>query len=364
VALYRYWTYSLFYTLAELWGSVVTALAFWQLANDITKVTEARRFYAHFYLLANIAVFMAGYASRYFSQMRTTLAEGVDAWGVTLNYLTMLIVLCGLIVIGLYYYLTKFVLRDPSMLKPQEEKSMRKAKLKMSMGESIKFLMSSPYLGLIAVLVLCYGICINFAEVTWKYQVHLQYPTENEYNAFMGLLYMAMGAVTFVIILIGSSVVRILGWKKGAMATPVMLGISSLLFFGFVIFSDQLSSLTAFFGTTPLMLAVVFGLIQNVLSKSTKYALFDPTKEMAYIPLDEESKMKGKAAIDVVGSRLGKSGGSLVQQAMFVFIGPISVITPYVGVLMIVMIIVWIVAVSALSKRFNKLSSEAEANNN
>lgn len=40
------------------------------------------------------------------------------------------------------------------------------------------------------------------------------------------------------------------------------------------------------------MLAVWVGMVQNVLSKATKYALFDPTKEMAYIPLDKESKVR------------------------------------------------------------------------
>lgn len=62
------------------------------------------------------------------------------------------------------------------------------------------------------------------------------------------------------------------------------------------------------------MLAVFIGAIQNIVSKGAKYSLFDPCKEMAFIPLDSESKTKGKAAIDVVGNPLGKSGGSFLQQ--------------------------------------------------
>ena len=42
--------------------------------------------------------------------------------------------------------------------------------------------------------------------------------------------------------------------------------------------------------------------------------MFKPAEEMVYIGLDEDSRTKGKAAIDVVGAQTGKSAGSALQQ--------------------------------------------------
>lgn len=52
---------------------------------------------------------------------------------------------------------------------------------------------------------------------------------------------------------------------------------------------------------TALLTAVYVGMVQNILSKATKYAVFDPTKEMAYIPLDQESKVSGIDLRRIVG---------------------------------------------------------------
>lgn len=358
VACYRNWTYSLFYILSELWGSAVLSLMFWGFANEISRVTEAKRFYTLLGLGANIALLLSGPAIIYFSDVSDRIAPGQDPWQYSLNYLMSMVVVAGLLIVGIYWWMNRYVLTDKRFYDPTEEKKGKKSKPKMGIIESFAFLIKSKYILSIAIVVIAYGICINLVEVTWKGQLKLQYPNPNDYNAFMGTFSTFTGAITIVMMFIGGWIIRKKGWGFAAMVTPVVLLITGVGFFGFVIFRDNLSGFIAALGTTPLMLAVIFGMAQNILSKSTKYSLFDPTKEMAYIPLDQESKVKGKAAIDVVGARLGKSGGSFIQQGLLVVFGSIGAITPYVAVAMMLFIVAWIFAVRSLNRQFIALTSE------
>lgn len=361
VAIFRNWTYSLFYVMAELWGSVGISLLFWGFANEITKVSESKRFYAMFGLGANLAMLFSGPAIVLVSKIRDKLPEGVDAWQISLNYLMAMVVVSGLVVLGIYYWINKNVLTDARFYDTSEVKGPKKAKPSMSLGESFKFLLKSKYILCIAILVIAYGVAINLVEVTWKGQLKLQYSHPNDYSAFMGYFSTITGAVTILMMLfVGGNVMRRFGWGVAAQITPVVLLITGVGFFSFVLFKDYLTGFIALLGTTPLMLAVVFGTAQNIMSKSAKYSLFDPTKEMAYIPLDQESKVKGKAAIDVVGARLGKSGGSLIQQGLIVLCGSVSLITPYVAGILFFIIFAWILASKSLSKQFARLTAEKE----
>jgi AAA family ATP:ADP antiporter len=272
-----------------------------------------------------------------------------------------MVVIAGIFTLGLYYYITHHVLTDARFSPAEEPKKAKKEKPKLSMKESFLFLAKSKYIACLTILVIAYGVLINIYEVTWKSQIKAQYPDPNDYSTFMGYFSTSLGFISIIMMLfVGGNVIRRFGWGVAALLTPVVLLITGTLFFSFVIFRDNLQGYISAIGTSPVFLAVVIGALQNIISKASKYSLFDPTKEMAYIPLDQESKVKGKAAIDVVGARFGKSGGALIQQGLLLFFGSLAAITPYLFVISLVIGIAWVMAARALNIEFLALTAQKE----
>jgi AAA family ATP:ADP antiporter len=94
--------------------------------------------------------------------------------------------------------------------------------------------------------------------------------------------------------------------------------------------------------------------LQNCLSKAGKYSVFDASKELAFLPLDPDAKLRGKAAIDGLGSGVGKSGASLTYQGLMLLFGGLSATTPYVSAILVVVFIAWITGVVKLGGLFKK----------
>ena len=92
------------------------------------------------------------------------------------------------------------------------------------------------------------------------------------------------------------------------------------------------------------------------------------TKSMVYIPLSDDEKSKGQAAVEIIGGRAGKAGASLVQQVLLSFPKTLTTATGSVSGLLAhspVMIsaffgtvIVWIYAVLKLSDRYEEKVKE------
>mmetsp|Transcript_119196 Transcript_119196/g.206954 ORF Transcript_119196/g.206954 Transcript_119196/m.206954 type:complete len:243 (+) Transcript_119196:3-731(+) len=230
----------------------------------------------------------------------------------------------------------------------------------MGMRESIKYLAKSSYIRNLFFLVIAYGTSINIVEVTWKGKLKQAFPNPNDYSSFMGAFSSCTGAVTLVMMFIARWILQRFGWGVAALVTPVMLGVTGLTFFSLVLFKDAWGPLTAAMGLSPLMMAVFVGAAQNILSKASKYSLFDPCKETAYIPLDKAMKTKGKAAIDVIGNPLGKSGGAFIQQIAILACGSLAGSAPLLGGVLFCMIALWIKASRDLAVEFEEKAAEME----
>ncbi|PNX55444.1 plastidic ATP/ADP-transporter-like protein [Trifolium pratense] len=99
----------------------------------------------------------------------------------------------------------------------------------------------------------------------------------------------------------GSVVVSVLFWGLANQLCNVLLKIVLVATYMSVPYKTYtLAPVIGKLGSTPLLAAVYVGALQNIFSKSAKYSLFDPCKEMAYIPLDEDTKVERASFLDEI----------------------------------------------------------------
>lgn len=372
IAIYGNWSTVLFYTVADISGNTLLTFAFWQFANQITRPEDSKRIYGMYGMYGNITgIVMAGYSGKILDRLITS-AE-------TLLRVRLTIVSSVLFLgIAIYLYMYHFILTEEE----REHVPTKKAKPKLSLWESFKLVFCSRYLLCIMVMVLAYGMCINLVEVTWKTCVKMRFPNEKEFMAFFDNLYVMMGLLTFFVGILGQGVSRMLGWLASSLSTPVVMIATIVPFFGFIlydytgfvsnqwapalekglrIFELDLSTIGHLLTTDSVFIAIVLGTLQNLFGKSVKYVLFDPATNMAYIVLDDNLKTNGKAAVDIIVGRFGKSGGAAIQVFLTMATGWTQMeLAPILAVIVGAILVCWIIAVVSLNTQYNALLAQQE----
>jgi ATP:ADP antiporter, AAA family len=362
VAMFRNWTFTTFYVMSELWSNIILAMLFWGFANQVTRIGEAKRFYGLFGIGANFSGVAAGQASVFLCDgPYNPFFLGEDAWEQSLIMLTLLILASGVLTIFLFRWMNKNVLTDPRYYDPEQDRDDKSEKpnQKLSMRDSFAYLMRSRYLLSIAMIVIVYNLVINLVEVVWKHEVKELCPSPSDYNLYMNQVTTLTGILaTLAALIVSGNSIRRFGWTFTALLTPVILLITSIGFFGFLFMKPYIShEALPLIGATPLAIVVFFGSAQNILSRAAKYTVFDATKEMAFIPLSPECKLKGKAVIDGVASRLGKSGGSVIHQSLLLTFATITASAPYVAIFLLSAILIWMGAAKILGRQFTELTT-------
>lgn len=358
IAILGNWSYIMFYTLSELWPNVFYILLFWQLANEITSTREAKRFYTLFSLFGNSSVIVVGLL-----MLNLSSEEGItrklftisDSKILLTQVSTSFVALSAIFSCLLVRYITKRVMTNPNLyLRPPEELS----KNKMGLIESFKYIARSKYLWLMLICSASFGLSMNLVEAVWKAKIKELYPSVTEFAAFSSIYILWTGVVIMVLTVVGTNIMRTRSWFTAAVITPIVILITGSMFFVLVVFDEVIFSFyEGAIITTPLALAVSVGAIQNILSKGSKYSIWDTSREMLYIPLDQELRTKGKAAVDVISPKIGKSASGLVQSVIFTILptATYNSISSSLMVIFIVVCLLWIYSVRKIYFEYQKI---------
>ena len=356
ILLFAKWGFSLFYVISELWPNIIVGLLFWQFINQVTSVEQSKRFYGLFGLIGQTGLFFSGSFLFHLPQISNAL---INRYGLTssLTLTSVQIVLSTVVLLGmcaLYF----FWLLNNKILDKNTTIVFRGKERNATLLESIKMVAQSRYIRLIVIVMICYGVSINLAETPWKSKAAKTYTQVEDFASFVGDYLSYTGLCTVTLVLINSFVIRKFGWFCAAVITPVIMVSTGLLFFTTSNFPDfNMFLANLFFVSDPVMLVVLIGMIQNIFSKSAKYTFFDVTKEMSYVPLPNELKTKGKAAVEMVGTKMGKSLSSLLQSCVFIIVPSATYesISFYLMIVFAIVCVVWVWAVRELSVEYSKV---------
>lgn len=288
VTMIQYWPILLFYIVSELCAAFMLQLLFWDFANHQVDKKKAVRFYPAFLVIGQIGQFFGG------------------LFGVYVNsdfIISLLIMFAGMSILGLH----EFVYRSTKVETSGSKGTMKKS---TSLIEAVKATFAIKEARLIAITVLCYGLGLNCIEFYWKLKLeafsNLFSNSAIVYKTMLSKFNMLTSLFAAVFALFGSMIISYFSWFMTAISTPLIMTIGSILFYG----SDLLQLMDA-------KMLVWIGGLCLVLFRSTKYTLFDSSKELVMVTLDKDVKSQCKLT-DAYSSRIGKVGGSGFQQVLLV----------------------------------------------
>lgn len=347
------WPYCVFYIFSELWVTIMLSISFWQIANHITSLEESKRFYFLFGFAAQVGSLVASLQSKFVT------ISGKD-WQLTINYIAISITIAGVLLSISLNQLKNIVGPQSFNLKINKLKIKNQ---KPGMISNLKYIASSKPILLITSLLFCYTASANLAEGVWKKSVETLFNKDlNPMQHFMSDIGIYTAIISLVCATGGIYLSRVCKWKTITLITPIVSTITGIVFFILTLLmlpginSLNIISMSAW----PILnIAAYFGAINHILSRSTKHTLFDSTKEMIYIPLNDNLKTKGKSAAESVGIGFGKGFSAFIEQALLALFPSLTLITisPVLAIIFIAISIWWIYSVVILDRWLNKVTN-------
>ena len=318
------WVSGLFYSLSSIWGSTVISLLFWMIANEYTDMKKAKEIYPLFGFLANFALIFAGVMITQFGSIY------VNDWDMNMRMLMSMTFMFSCISYSCFEYLVGHF--EPTNIVSKMKKS------KLRLRDGLLNMWKEPFIRDMVLIIACYGSCIALYETCWKQYMKVYFDSPVAYSKFMGMISYTKGLFTMFMMVVSSFTLKRMKFTHSLLITPIALSGIGVLFFMGILFDVDKS------------IIVYLGAVMGICTKALKYSFFDPNKEIAYMPMSQEIKTKGKATIEVISNPLGKSGSSMILQGMILLCGTLTDALPMIALYFVIVCCVWIYAVDNLGR--------------
>lgn len=327
---FTHWPDMVFYIMAELWKVALLSVIFWGFLNQNLSLNEAKRFYPPLLLGTSVGTILSGpitmFCTSIFSWSHFPLSN--QRWQHSLYLLTFFLTLCGLLTHLLFKKLSKnFLKREPTQKIQAEKETFSK---RLSLSSSLRYLMESPYLRSLLLIVVAEYVCYTLGELIFLETLKAKYPSPADYCLYMGTLSVWMGILIAVsAIFITPYLLHRYNWSQTFLMVPSLMLVATFAFFSVVCMEKY-----GAFGTiSSFSIAILLGSIHFCVGRAAKYTLFDAIKELAFIPLKQEGQVKGKLIIDGIGSRLGRGTSSFLSILLFLVFGSPGESVLFAGIL-------------------------------
>lgn len=325
------WPISIFYIISDFWIAASGSLLFWKMLNTSFNHEQAENNYNFFIAFGNLGMIISGSIGYMFANQ---IKEGV----LIIQTISLIILFSISIIVILIYYLESSYL---TKMRIEHMKNKPKITEKMSTWRSLQYLSNSRYLIKMFMIALILSVIHVISDNPFKKLIHEEFPIIYDLIGFMSISNILMGIFSILINIQSRKIFNKFGWINSAIVTPILIGSMSIILCIGLYYNYYINQQVLLF----------IGTLQFIVSKGLKSSLFVFTFEMLFIPLNLEMQKKGKIAISLIASRIGKTIGSII----LILIQDYSNFLLINSIIIFILCSVWIYIVYKIYTQYKKL---------
>lgn len=311
-----------FYLFVESYVSLMVSL-YWSFINDITTPESAKKGYG-------LIIFGAQFGGVLFLLLGNYLSYDTTQYATSVPIVALISVLMFFMIAAVVFLLKKLV-GDEHMEGYVTQKMEESAPAKVGFFDGLKVLVTRPYVSGIFILIFFQELITTLMGFQMSIIVKKTFTDPGMVNKFFFEFNLAIQVIACCFALIGTSFFqRRFGIKFCLIAFPMLIGIS-----------------IASYVLYPSLSSIIFVML---IARALNYTLYQPAKEVLYIPTSKNIKYKAKAWIDMFGVRFAKATGSGISG----FIGPVIGV---VGATCFGLIAVWVGASTLIGNMYQKVTN-------